>query len=69
MDSSPGEVDELLADLRKGDLTANARLFSLVYNELRKLASRYMRRERPDHLLDPTALVHEAYTRLHCCPN
>lgn len=39
-------------------------LFSRVYDELRNLASRYLRRERPDHTLQPTALVHEAYMRI-----
>ena len=47
-----------------GDRMAAARLLPLVYDELRHLAGRYMRRERLDHTLQPTALVHEAYLRL-----
>lgn len=46
------------------DETARDRLLPLVYAELRRIASRQLRRERPDHTLQPTALVHEAYIRL-----
>ena len=46
------------------DTKSTARLAALVYDELRALARRYMRRERSDHTLQPTALVHEAYMRL-----
>ena len=59
-----GEITQLLIDLGKGDRDAEARLIPLVYDELRRLANRYMRGERPDHTLQPTALVHEAYLRL-----
>ena len=61
---SPGEITQLLIDLGKGDKDAEARLIPLVYDELRRLASRFMRGERPNHTLQPTALVHEAYLRL-----
>jgi len=61
---SPGEVTRLLRKIRKGDKDAEARLIPLVYEELRKIARAYMRRESPDHTLQPTALVHEAYLRL-----
>ncbi len=64
MDSAPGEVTKLLAEMRNGNRGAEARLMPLVYNELRKLARHYMRSERPDHTLQATALVHEAYLRL-----
>jgi RNA polymerase sigma factor (TIGR02999 family) len=47
-----------------GDPNAAAELLPLVYDQLRGLASRYMRQERRDHTLQPTALVHEAYLRL-----
>ena len=47
-----------------GDRLATSRLLPLVYDKLRSLASHYMRRERADHTLQPTALVHEAYLRL-----
>ena len=54
----------LLAELSRGKDEAASRLIPLVYSELRKLAAGYMRRERPDHTLQPTALVHEAYMKL-----
>ena len=65
MADSPGEVTLLLAQMRSGRKEeALARLLPLVYNELRRLAGRYMRDERPGHTLQPTALVHEAFLRL-----
>jgi RNA polymerase sigma factor (TIGR02999 family) len=63
-DSSPGEITRLLSSMRRGDRDAEARLMKLVYRELRSRAGRYMRGERPDHTLQPTALVNEAYLRL-----
>ena len=59
-----GEITGLLARVRKGDQQANAQLAPLIYDELRRLAAHYMRSERPDHTLQATALVHEAYIRL-----
>jgi RNA polymerase sigma-70 factor, ECF subfamily len=59
-----GEVTALLAEFSKGKDEAASQLIPLVYAELRKLASGCMRRERPDHTLQPTALVHEAYIKL-----
>jgi RNA polymerase sigma factor (TIGR02999 family) len=47
-----------------GDETARERMLPLVYDELRQLAAGYLRRERPGHTLQPTALVHEAFLRL-----
>jgi RNA polymerase sigma-70 factor, ECF subfamily len=61
---SPKDVTELLVDWSKGDQEALNKLIPLVYDELHRLASRYLRRERPDHTLQTTALVHEAYLRL-----
>jgi RNA polymerase sigma factor (TIGR02999 family) len=58
------EVTQLLMKWRHGDRTALDRLIPLVYEELRRLASHYMRRERPDHTLQTSALVNEAYVRL-----
>ena len=58
------EITGLLEQLRSGDGKAATRLMDLVYPELRRLAQRYMRRERPNHTLQATALVHEAYLRL-----
>jgi RNA polymerase sigma factor (TIGR02999 family) len=60
----PGEVTQLLIDLRQGSQQAEEKLIPLVYGELRQLAAHYMRAERPGHSLQPTALVHEAYLRL-----
>ena len=54
----------MLHEWSDGDGDAPARLMPLVYTELRRLADSYLRRERPDHTLQPTALVHEAYLRL-----
>jgi RNA polymerase sigma-70 factor, ECF subfamily len=64
MEAVHGEVTLLLRQMAKGDPDAEARLFPLVYNELRRLARSYMRRERQEHTLQPTALVHEAFLRL-----
>ena len=58
------EVTRLLDRLQQGDRHAAAQLLPLVYDELRKLAAVRMQQESPDHLLQPTALVHEAYFRL-----
>ena len=57
-------VTDLLVNWGKGDKEALNNLIPLVYDELHKLASRYRRRERPDHTLQTTALVHEAYLKL-----
>lgn len=64
MHTSPQDVTSLLVRWRGGDREALDALTPLVYNELRKLAKGYLRRERPDHTLEGTALVHEAYLRL-----
>ena len=58
------DVTELLIDWSNGDQEALNKLMPLVYDELHRLASRYLRRERPNHTLQTTALVHEAYVRL-----
>jgi RNA polymerase sigma factor (TIGR02999 family) len=58
------DITTLLALARDGDNKATAELIELVYPELRRLASSYLRRERPEHTLQPTALVHEAYLHL-----
>jgi RNA polymerase sigma factor (TIGR02999 family) len=57
-------ITHLLIDVSRGNQTAIDELLPLVYGELRSLASNYLRRERTDHTLQPTALVHEAYLRL-----
>ena len=57
----PQPVSELLAKWRAGDQESLCRLMPLVYGELRRIAHRHLRKERPDHTLQTTALVHEAY--------
>ena len=54
----------ILGRARAGDERARGELIALVYDELRQVASRLMRRERQDHTLSPTAVVHEAVIRL-----
>jgi RNA polymerase sigma-70 factor (ECF subfamily) len=58
------EITGLLAAAQRGDRQAEAELIELVYPDLRAIARHFMRRERPDHTLQPTALCHEAYIRL-----
>lgn len=60
----PEDVTQILQEVSGGNREAPARLMPLVYDELRRLADHYLRRERPDHTLQPTALVHEAYLKL-----
>ena len=61
---SPSRVTQLLLDWSDGDERARDEVLPLVYDELRRLAALYLLRERHDHTLQPTALVHEAYLRL-----
>jgi RNA polymerase sigma-70 factor, ECF subfamily len=63
-DSPDTAVTELLRRVRGGDGAAREAMVPLVYDELRRLAAFYLRHERPNHTLQPTALVHEAYMRL-----
>jgi RNA polymerase sigma factor (TIGR02999 family) len=63
-DEPTENVTKLLIELSNGDRDAVDLLLPVIYDELRKLAANYLRRERPDHTLQPTALVHEAYIRL-----
>jgi len=60
----PSAVSDLLRAWGKGDLQARDDVLPLVYRELRRRAAGYLRQERADHTLQPTALVHEAYLRL-----
>lgn len=62
--SSPSSVTVMLMDWSNGDQSAVNRLQPLVHKELRRLAASHLRRERANHTLQPTALVHEAYLRL-----
>ena len=63
-DDQPGQVTVLLQHWKQGDEAALNQLVPLVYKELRRLAHYYLRSERPDHTLQSTELVHEAYMRL-----
>jgi RNA polymerase sigma factor (TIGR02999 family) len=60
----PGELTHLLQAWSHGDVQAQERLLPIVYDELRRRAAAYLRRERRGHTLRPTDLVHEAYLRL-----
>ena len=64
MSTSPHVVTRLLVDWGNGDQHALEKLTPLVYQELKRLAARYLRRERREHTLQSTALVHEAWLRL-----
>jgi RNA polymerase sigma factor (TIGR02999 family) len=60
----PDEITQILKEWSLGEQDAPARLMPLVYEELRRRAAEYLRNERPDHTLQATALVHEAYLKL-----
>ena len=64
MTTVPGGVSQLLQAWGRGDVQAGEDLIPVVYRELRRRAAAYLRGERRDHTLQPTALVHEAYVRL-----
>jgi RNA polymerase sigma factor (TIGR02999 family) len=64
MDRSPAAVASLVDGARQGDEQALATLVPIVYDELRRLAASYLRRERPGQTLQATALVHDVYLRL-----
>ncbi|HUA82216.1 MAG TPA: sigma-70 family RNA polymerase sigma factor [Bryobacteraceae bacterium] len=61
---APTDFTQLLTRFRNGDKTALDRMTPLLYEELRRLARHFLAAESPDHTLQPTALVHEAYLRL-----
>ena len=62
--SPKGQITGLLQDWRNGDQAAIDKLLPIVYDELRRLAAGFFRRERLNHTLEPTALVHDAYLHL-----
>ena len=62
--SETENITQLLIELTNGNHDVVDGLLPLIYGELRSLAANYLRRERSDHTLQPTALVHEAYLRL-----
>lgn len=64
MSSSRSDLTALLSGASSGDQAALSALFAIVYDELRQVAAAALRRERPEHTLQPTALVHETFLRL-----
>lgn len=60
----PGEITRLLQEWSDGDDEALGKITNMLYERLRRIAAHYMRGERPDHTLQATALVHEAYMKL-----
>jgi RNA polymerase sigma factor (TIGR02999 family) len=64
MNSTRDQITQLLIAWNQGDQSARDELTPLIYDELRRMARGYLRRERPGHTLQPTALVHEAFLRL-----
>ena len=64
MTKDGGEITQLLKAMSGGDPSAAEQLLPMVYSELHRLAASYMRRERQDHTLQPTALINEAYLRM-----
>ncbi|HMM79906.1 MAG TPA: sigma-70 family RNA polymerase sigma factor [Pyrinomonadaceae bacterium] len=63
-EGAPSEITQILHDWNSGDESAHERLLPFVYDELKRSARRLMSRERANHTLQPTALVHEAFLRL-----
>jgi RNA polymerase sigma factor (TIGR02999 family) len=65
------QITDLLRRVTEGDAEASQELMPLVYSELRTMAGRYLRKERKDHTIQPTALVHEVYIRMfgNAAPN
>lgn len=64
MKFEPGEVSQLLQEWQRGNQHAADQVVHAVYDELRRIARGVMRGERPQHTLQPTALIHEAYLRV-----
>ncbi|MBL8233877.1 MAG: RNA polymerase subunit sigma-70, partial [Bryobacterales bacterium] len=62
-DQAQKHITRLLVEWKTGNREALDLLMPMVYQELRKLADHYLRNERADHTLQPTALIHEAYLR------
>lgn len=63
-DNPPGEITQMLLDMTEGNRDVVDRILPHIYDELRRLAGSYLRRERAGHTMQPTALVHEAYMKL-----
>jgi RNA polymerase sigma factor (TIGR02999 family) len=62
--NSHGEITQMLIEMTDGNKEVVNQILPHIYDELRRLAGSYLRKERPDHTLQPTALVHEAYMKL-----
>jgi RNA polymerase sigma factor (TIGR02999 family) len=62
--SEPGEITQLLIQLREGKKETEEQIYALVYDELRRLARRQLRLEKPEHSFQPSDLVHNAYLKL-----
>lgn len=62
------DIDDLIARAREGDSAASNDLAAAVYADLRRIARQFLRGERPDHTLQPTALANEVYLRLFSAP-
>jgi len=65
VDDQSGKVTRLLHEIQHGNHQAEDQLIPIVYSQLKKIAANQLRRESPNHSLQPTALVHEAYMRLN----
>ena len=63
-EQAPNEITRMLIELTDGNRDVVDQILPHIYDELKRLASSYLRRERSDHTLQPTALVHEAYMKL-----
>ncbi len=63
-DDAKPEITSLLQRWQQGDSTAEARLFHVIYDELRKLAHSHLKRQQPGHTIQTTELIHEAYMKL-----
>lgn len=63
-DITEGDVTRILREIRNGNAASSNELFTLLYSDLRRMASRQLRSERKDHTLQTTALVHEVYLKL-----
>jgi hypothetical protein len=64
VEAQSADVTLLLKQVANGNQDAAARLIPIVYGELHRVAQCHLRRERPDHTLQPTALVHEVFLKL-----
>jgi RNA polymerase sigma factor (TIGR02999 family) len=64
MNDPTKEITEILSEIERGEESAAARLMPMIYEKLHALAARYFKQQKPEHTLQPTALVHEAFMKL-----